>query len=70
VKLLSEQHPSNCERQTIGAAEAMITLGVDGQIYCHDLTPRLIAALEAICPGSQELLTRSRALGDSELKNE
>ena len=38
---------------------ASVTLGADGRIYCHDLTPELAAVLAGVCPGATELLARA-----------
>ncbi|MBU0641489.1 MAG: radical SAM protein [Planctomycetes bacterium] len=35
------------------AGIARITIGVDGCIYCHDLTPALASALATFCPADQ-----------------
>lgn len=39
-----------------------ITIGIDGRLYCHDLTPGLVKVLLEICPGDRELLARRAAL--------
>lgn len=41
-----------------------ITLGVDGRLYCHDITPELLPVLSALCGVNAELARRESA-GDS-----
>lgn len=41
------------------AGVASVTLGADGRIYCHDLTPELASVLLGVCPGAAELLARA-----------
>jgi hypothetical protein len=38
-----------------------ITLGVDGRIYCHDLTPELLGVLAELCAVNPELGARQAA---------
>ncbi|HWL94564.1 MAG TPA: hypothetical protein VNT79_13660 [Phycisphaerae bacterium] len=38
--------------------EVSITIGVDGRIYCHDITPELFPVLAAVCGNDSELVTR------------
>lgn len=42
-----------------GAGLASLTIGPDGRIYCHDLTPELATVLSQLCPGDAELLART-----------
>lgn len=52
---------------TLGAGLASLTLGADGRIYCHDLTPELAALLAALCPIDGELRARRRDRGGAPL---
>jgi len=42
-------------------AVSSITLGIDGRLYCHDLTPDLASVLKVICPQDPELSARVTA---------
>ena len=46
-------------RSAPGEGVASLTLGPDGRIYCHDLTPQLAFVLSMLCPGDAELLART-----------
>lgn len=39
-------------------AVGSITVGIDGRLYCHDITPELLSVLAAICGEDAELLIR------------
>lgn len=41
-----------------------ITLGADGRVYCHDITPELLPVLSALC-GVDAELARRQAAADS-----
>ena len=41
------------------SAVVSVTLGVDGRLYCHDLTPELARVLAALCPNDPELAARA-----------
>ncbi|MCB9858781.1 MAG: hypothetical protein H6818_24135 [Phycisphaerales bacterium] len=45
--------PPNCE--------VSITIGTDGRVYCHDITPALIPVLAALCGDHDELEVRRNA---------
>jgi hypothetical protein len=47
-----------------------ITLGVDGRIYCHDLTPELLAVLAELCVADPELQARQAAAQQMERVHE
>jgi hypothetical protein len=51
--------PEQAERPVVS-----ITLGVDGRIYCHDLTPGLLDVLAELCAADPELQAR-QAVADS-----
>lgn len=38
-----------------------ITLGADGRVYCHDITPDLLPVLSALCGVNAELARRQEA---------
>ena len=38
-----------------------ITLGADGRVYCHDITPELLPVLSALCGVDAELSRRQQA---------
>lgn len=40
---------------------AAVTFGVDGRIYCHDLTPELVDVLASLCLEEPALSVRQRA---------
>lgn len=40
-------------------ATASITIGADGQLYCHDLAPQLVPVLAALCPDDPVLAARA-----------
>lgn len=42
--------------------EVVVTIGSNGRIYCHDLTPELLPVLHALCPDDPELIQRSTPL--------
>ena len=55
----------NARKDGPGAqATASITIGVDGRLYCHDLTPELAAILTGLCPNDPDLAARVQAVGD------
>jgi len=37
---------------------ATITIGTDGRVYFHDVTPDILAVASTICPHSQQVFTR------------
>ena len=43
------------------AATVSITLGADGRLYCHDITPDLLPVLSALCGVDAELARRQAA---------
>jgi hypothetical protein len=45
---------------------AAITLGVDGRIYCHDLTPELVDVLASLCREEPALAIRQRAAREAD----
>lgn len=47
---------------------ATITVGMDGRVYFHDLTPALMPVAAALCPGDP-VLTRRIALIEGPLAN-
>lgn len=38
-----------------------ITVGVDGRLYCHDITPELVEVLTAVCGDALQLVVRSES---------
>ncbi|GMU84076.1 MAG: hypothetical protein AMXMBFR47_39460 [Planctomycetota bacterium] len=58
-----EMEPPECESNSRSPEPgfAAITLGVDGRIYCHDLTPELVDVLTALCPDEPALSQRRTA---------
>ncbi len=44
--------------------EMVVTIGIDGKIYCNDLTPELLSVMTDVCPTDSDLLARL-ALMDS-----
>jgi putative pyruvate formate lyase activating enzyme len=67
LDLRSEPTPPSSARVALPLAHdtgtASLTLGVDGRIYCHDLTPELAAVLSEICPEAAAILARQEAAG-------
>lgn len=51
-----EKPPKNLR----SSADVSITIGADGRIYCHDLTPELAALVGDICSRTDESTTGSR----------
>ncbi len=47
-----------------------ITLGVDGRIYCHDLTPELLDVLAELCAADPELRVRQAIAASVEHRDE
>ena len=45
-------------QNSTGSAEVSITVGADGRLYCHDLTPELASVLRRLSPDDPELTTR------------
>ncbi len=45
------------------AGTAIFTIGVDGRLYCHDVTPELLQVLVEICPENPSLHARIETLG-------
>ena len=43
------------------APEITLTVGVDGQLYCHDITPELLPVLAAMCGDDPRLAARMRS---------
>lgn len=43
------------------AAEVIITLGRDGRVYFHDLSPELLPVAQALAPDDLELAKRTMA---------
>ncbi|MCG8405956.1 MAG: hypothetical protein MI923_12240 [Phycisphaerales bacterium] len=41
--------------------DVSITIGVDGRLYCHDITPALLPVLSALCGNHDELKLRQNA---------
>lgn len=41
--------------------EIVITIGVDGRLYCQDMPPQVVAVLRALCPLDPELAKRQVA---------
>ena len=41
-----------------GSLEVTITIGPDGRMYFHDLTPELVLVAATLCPVDPELLSR------------
>lgn len=50
--------------------EVAITIGADGRLYCHDLTPDLLDLLGEICPNDRELIARRGVITQAELRDE
>jgi hypothetical protein len=40
---------------------ASVTIGSDGRLYCHDLTPELLAVLAELCRPDAQLAVRQAA---------
>jgi putative pyruvate formate lyase activating enzyme len=63
LKLRCEPSPRSAVRldapQARATGVASVTLGADGRIYCHDLTPELASVLAGVCPNAAELLARA-----------
>jgi putative pyruvate formate lyase activating enzyme len=47
---------------TPSSAELSLTVGTDGAIYCHDLTPELVSVLRGWCKDTPELAIRLAAI--------
>ena len=46
-----------------------ITVGVDGRVYFHDLTPEVLSVAAEICPNAPAVLGRQIAQRDLRQKN-
>ena len=46
---------------------ASITIGSDGRLYCHDLTPDLLSILATLCASNTELQARQAAAETGDL---
>ncbi len=49
---------------------ASLTIGVDGRIYCHDLTPELLEVVAELCRPDPQLEVRQAAARAMERPNE
>ena len=49
--MVSESEPG-------GGVHAVITVGVDGRLYCQDLPSELLLVVVELCPNDPELLIR------------
>jgi hypothetical protein len=54
-----EVGPAGRESGRANDACGAITIGIDGRLYCHDLTPDLVAVLLELCPTDQVLMARA-----------
>lgn len=46
--------------------DVTITIGTDGRMYFHDLTPELVPIAVAICPDNSELMARQAMIEDGQ----
>lgn len=44
-----------------------VTIGTDGRLYCHDVTPQLLPMLVALCGSGEELERRCQAAASLEM---
>ena len=56
-----EQVQNTSNLPSLETRVAAITLGVDGRIYCHDLTPELVDMLSNLCCAENALVVRMGA---------
>jgi hypothetical protein len=49
--------PEDCANEP-GRAVVSITVGVDGRLYCHDISPGLVEVLAAVCGDDHQLVIR------------
>lgn len=54
---------------TEAGLDVTITIGPDGRMYFHDLTPELVPVAAALCPNDAELIARQVAIEESERKS-
>ena len=43
---------------SVEGIDVTVTIGADGRMYFHDLTPEMVPIAAAICPGDAELTAR------------
>lgn len=59
-----DMEPTSARQFDSPLCEVSITIGVDGRIYCHDITPGLFPVLAALCGDHDELAMRRNACED------
>ena len=62
----------DAEAQKLKSTEGLdvtITIGADGRMYFHDLTPDMVPIAAAICPDDSELIARQTMIEDSQREN-
>ncbi|HKQ48033.1 MAG TPA: hypothetical protein VJZ71_08195 [Phycisphaerae bacterium] len=57
------------ETMSATGLDVTITIGADGRMYFHDLTPELVPIAAAICPNNAEVMARQVAIKESERNN-